>query len=651
MRVFCPSCGSPVDFRYDDSFVRVCDRCGSALARTDRGIDTIGQYADLAPAASGLRLGASGRWQGQPFVLSGRAEYAHPAGGSWEEWYIKLGDGRWGWLSHAHGRWALSFKVATSRALPTFEQIAPGMPLTLGAAPGVTLVVGERNLARLSGAEGELPFLSAPGAESRFADLSDERGRFATLDYGPRGESGEPDVYLGRETHLGELGLAAAEAAELPEATRAGQRLGCPNCGGSIELRVPGRSLVVTCPYCNSLLDCEGPLAILARSAEVDRGRLAIPLGAVGTLYGVEYTITGQLRRKATFPGGFVEWDEYLLFSPRGGYRWLVYAGGHFSFVSPLPPGAVRENGPLEAIYQGRTYKLFDRGVAEVTAVWGEFYWKVSVGETVATSDYVSPPAMLSQESSESEMHWSLGIYLPVQEVERIFQCKPFPDPRIEVAPNQPFAHRHWFGVTVVLAGLFLVCLVLRALMANEHPLYAGNFLPANGDGTLALGASSTPGGPMQVFFTPSFELSARSNVRVDLSMPLSNSWAFVSVDLVNEASGELRSYSAELSYYSGVEDGESWSEGSWSDTHVFGAGGSGAHVLRLELQTPSGGATGPLHVAVIENVLPFSQVLLAFLALAAPAGLLALLHLSFERKRWENSDFAPAGMGGESDD
>jgi len=44
--VGCPTCGAEVEFRYDDSFVRVCGHCRSAVVRTDRGVETLGQFAD-----------------------------------------------------------------------------------------------------------------------------------------------------------------------------------------------------------------------------------------------------------------------------------------------------------------------------------------------------------------------------------------------------------------------------------------------------------------------------------------------------------------------------------------------------------------------------------------------------------------------------
>jgi len=642
VRLFCPSCGAALEFRYDDSFVRVCASCHSAVARTDRGIDTLGQFADLAPSGSGLELGASGRYQGQPFVLAGRAEYAHPAGGSWEEWFIKLGDGRWGWLSHAEGRWAVLFRTAAARQLPAFEALAPGERLSLGQ--GVELAIGEHAVASARGAEGELPFLFRPGALVRFVDASDDQGRVATVDYGEHGASEGPELYLGRWVSPAELGLGVAEAAarRSAEPSRApagtGQRLACPNCGGSIELRVPGRSLSVACPYCGSLLDCEGPLSILARLAEVDAGRPAIPLGAVGRFEGVAYTVTGRLRRQAKYPGGVFDWEEYLLYAPDAGYRWLVNARGHYSFVTPLPPGAAIE-GDGGARYRGTSFKLFDRGRAEVTHVWGEFYWKVALGEAVDTADFIAPPAMLSRERSASELHWSLGVYLAREQVKAAFALPKSLEASDEVAANQPFRHMRWTGMAVSLAALLVACVAVRLVSADARQAYVGRF-PLEG-GVSDPSATAATTGSSYVFFSPPFELSGGRNVEVELELPLSNNWAYTSVDLIHEGSGALRTYGTELSYYFGVESGERWSEGSTSDTHLFSAGPAGSHVLRLEVQTPAPPGE-VLRVSVAENVFAAGQLGWLLLLLAVPTALLALAHGAFERWRWSNSDFAP---------
>ena len=51
MKVGCPSCGAEVEFRYDDSFVRVCGHCRSArenlcVAARFTGWDRDGGYAE-----------------------------------------------------------------------------------------------------------------------------------------------------------------------------------------------------------------------------------------------------------------------------------------------------------------------------------------------------------------------------------------------------------------------------------------------------------------------------------------------------------------------------------------------------------------------------------------------------------------------------
>ena len=136
------------------------------------------------------RCRTRGSWQGQSFVLTGRVEYAHPAGGSWEEWYLKLADGRWAWLSHAHGSWAITFQGAPAPGLPGYEQITPGMRLTLGAAPGVSLTVGERNAGILRAAEGELPFVPSLAALSRFVDSERRQGSLRDARLWPAGKRG-----------------------------------------------------------------------------------------------------------------------------------------------------------------------------------------------------------------------------------------------------------------------------------------------------------------------------------------------------------------------------------------------------------------------------------------------------------------------------
>src|SRR5256884_3399665 len=53
-------------------------------------------------------------------------------------------------------------------------------------------------------------------------------------------------------------------------------------------------------------------------------------------------------------------------------------------------------------------------------------------------------------------------------------------------------------------------------------------------------------------------------------SSPVDNSWLALDGDFVNEDTGLIQAFELPIEYYHGVEDGESWSEGSHSnDTYV----------------------------------------------------------------------------------
>jgi hypothetical protein len=654
VNVQCPTCGAAVEFRYDDSFVRVCDHCRAAVVRGDRGVETLGQIADLTPTASPLKLFSDGRYKGEGFMLVGRAQYKHPAGGIWDEWYAKMDDGRWGWLAEAQGRFYLTFETLGAGDPPRWDEVFPGATVQLEDDGLKLFTVGERGEAELVAAAGEIPFRFTQGAVSAFADLADGTGRFATIDYGEPSDDAADNsatIYIGRQVSLGDLGISGGESAMPARAIAAAGPLACPNCGAPVEIRAPDRSLRVVCGHCSSLLDCEGPLAVIETLAQVPKQTGTIPLGARGTFDGVTYTLIGRLQREASYPGGHVFlWDEHLLYEPSVGFRWLVEANGHWSFVTTVPPGAVQIDYHDTPEYEGTKFRLFDRTTVEVTEVWGELYWRVRAGERVDAADYVAPPAMLSRETTADEINWSLGVYKTHDEIEQAFGVKSLPG-KTGVAPNQPFKHRHITRVLGILAAAFLGVTCTRMMTADERIVL---------DATLALEAPPAEAIPPElqgsttvpmIVFTEPFTLAGHENVEVKLRVDVKDSWAFVTADLVNEATGEVESFEKEVAYYSGTEGGEYWSEGSPATTHMLPAVAAGSYILRLEVQQPMFGMRDTVDVRIRQDVFRWRHALYALLVFAIPGLLLALWKWSFERKRWSESDHAPTGLGSGGDD
>ncbi|MGZ6480400.1 MAG: DUF4178 domain-containing protein, partial [Bdellovibrionales bacterium] len=132
-------------------------------------------------------------------------------------------------------------------------------------------------------------------------------------------------------------------------------------------------------------------------------------------------------------------WDEYLLYNPMVGYRWLVVQNGHCNFVTPLKAPPIKsqaEIGVNNFTYNNQKYERYTDEPAIVQFVLGEFYWAVRIGETVRTVDFICPPHMLSFEITSSEIMASLGEYMPMDEVAAAFKLDNPPAP-FGVAPNQ----------------------------------------------------------------------------------------------------------------------------------------------------------------------------------------------------------------------
>jgi hypothetical protein len=459
----CPACGGPVEFQIGSAAVTICEFCNSAVARTDKKIEDYGKVADLVQTDSRLRRGLTGRFGKKPFTVVGRVQYAHPAGGVWDEWYLAFPGDRWGWLAYAQGKYILMFQrqLSSSIQLPEYDDLTAGRRVKLGDAE---FTVAEKGIATNASAEGDIPWAFHPGAQHRFVDLSGPDGTFATFEYGET-----PHAFVGKEISLDDLEIEGDDwqAEQSGQVDVAALLLNCPQCAGPLTLHAPDQSLRVTCPSCNSLLDASGgKLEYFDTIKSNEKLPILIPLGTQGTLQGDEYTVIGFLRRFALYAGKTYPWSEYLLYNSRLGFRWLVHNDRHWSFVEPVAIHDVRRD--MNSVeYQGATFRIYDRGTAYVRSVMGEFYWRVEAGEQVSTSDYIAPPRMLSFENSSSgnpssgessEVNVSLGTYLTTDEVEKAFGVKDLLRPW-GVGPIQP---RPSAGKGVFLAWpVFLVVLLV----------------------------------------------------------------------------------------------------------------------------------------------------------------------------------------------
>lgn len=646
----CPSCGAAVEFKSGQSIVVICEYCRSAVARTDRELKDLGKVAELVETGSPLDVGLRGKWNDVSFELTGRAQLGHEMGGQWDEWYATFSNGWLGWIAEAQGRFYITFQypIPEGTYVPTFDQLQLGQQV-YGLPWPTTLMVAETGRATALGAKGEIPYLLKPAETYYYADLSGVNGAFGTIDYNET----PPLIFLGQQVTLADLGITTTRAAEREERRVGAAQLGCPNCGGPLELRAPDKTERVTCPNCNSLLDVnQGQLRFL-KALEKPWFQPLIPLGTVGEVPEGKMTVIGAMARSVTIEGRQYFWSEYLLYQPQIGFRWLVHSDDHWNYVRAVPPGDVVETAK-SAEYRGKRYRIFQDAQARVEVVLGEFYWKVETGEQVRGVDFVKPPYMLSKEVSTvyitnpddakkskrvtGEINWSLGTYVPVQQIEKAFSVSGLPRPS-GIAPNQPYKHwwvyKYWvaFIVVLLLAGFLSIVFAGSTSQVFSQTVTLPP-LP-NADGT-------------QVFFSEPFELKGSRNIRIVGQSPVQNTWVYLEGDLINDETGVVQSFPINISYYQGVDGGEAWSEGGQSDSAYTSSMPGGRYVLRLEGQWEKWQQPAVVSVRVEQNVARGFNLLIALIVLTIGPVIMLVYHIGFERRRWAESMF---GGGNDSDD
>ena len=651
----CPACGATISFKIGSSIVVVCDYCHSVIARGDRALEDLGKVADIVDTGSPLDIGLTGVYQGVRFELTGRAQLGHEAGGVWDEWYAAFQDGRWGWLAEAQGKFYMTFE----QSLPEQSLIPPYAMLQLGepvSALSIPLSVAEKGQAEALGAKGEIPYKLVPGSQYLYADLSGPHGVFATLDYG----SQPPAIYIGREVPLAEFGFLS-HAPEREARRVESLQLSCPNCGGPLELRAPDSTKRVTCPNCGSLLDVsQGKLEFL--QALDPKIKPLIPIGTTGEFEQGQLMIIGFAVRSVEFEGVRYYWEEYLLYNPQIGFRWLVRSDDNWNFVEPVPPGDVQPTANARNVqYNGEVYRLYQDTIARVEHVAGEFYWEVTAGEQVRAADFIHPPFMLSKEVSLSdassggeapqepasqkgkrrrrkatvdtgEVNWSLGTFLRPAEVEKAFGTAGLPRTS-KIAPNQPFLHKKVYKYWgLLLLASFVVGIVTIAMGAHRK-VYEASFALE----PLKNAEDS------QVKFTDPFELKARQNIRVSAQAQVDNSWLEVQGDIIDANTNESVGFSLPVEYYHGVEDGEAWSEGDKTpSTYLSAPPTTGNYMLGLEVRWEKWQQPATVTVRVEQGYPHASYMFVTMVFLCViPVGV-AFYQLSFEKRRWADSDYSP---------
>jgi hypothetical protein len=571
--------------------------------------------AELPPDLSPLKVGTRGYWQGRSFTLIGRLRM-HWEDGSWTEWCADFGQGTIGWIAEAQGFYMVSF--AQSASLHQIDESPnAGQLLQINSE---TWRVSDVKSARCVAAEGELPMIAPPGWTRRGIDLIGPYGQFGSIEITEAGRS----FYAGEYASFTDLNFT--ELRRVPgweqdaEITRhQSHALNCPNCAAPVQIRAEGLTMAAICGSCATVLDTSTPtlreIGHVAKATLKIQPRLTI--GARGFLKNDLWEVIGFMRRKDRW----CSWDEYLLFNPWLGFRFLVSFNGHWSLVQVLPSHCT------DTTWNGESFQLFAREEVTTTDVLGEFYWRVKQGERALVSDHISPPRILTREVNQSlnEVSWSGGEYIDHEEIATAFKVR-LPAPT-GLLLNQPNPHRQrWHEVRTTFVFVLLAYLILQAAFLNLGTRQSVTSTQ------LAFQSKA----PDTTLVTQPFQLTGSSapiHISASSSLPL-ETYLGLKGSLVNADTQQTYPLALPLSNYA--------TGGQLQNEATLPAIPKGRYYLYFKPDSASTLNAATVRLSVARGGLFWSNFWIGLIAISLWPVWLMLRSSSFEKRRWMESDFNP---------
>ncbi|TPW21519.1 MAG: putative membrane protein [Elusimicrobia bacterium] len=449
--------------------------------------------------------------------------------------------------------------------------------------------------------------------------------------------------------------------------------MSCPGCGAPLETRdFDGRTQVDFCPSCFGVWYDLADLALSLELAEGRQGQRRCPRDGKAMVVGRLEGTKVEADRCLTCGGFYLDSGEVQklrealgvdkLVGEKGSVPPLPAPGASTAHPSPKPPKPRREkeqartpeprdssssSNPDEAqapvvLREGRHYRHFQTSWPKVTYVLGEFPWQARVGDEAKARDFIAPPFLLSQEVTDSDKTWSHGEYLEPAEVWAGFGLPGDPPERRSAGPAQPNPHdeswtflRVWGSLAGVAAVALFSFLAMRALnMEVLSQEYAVDLASPNPEHAFVTHEFNLPGGP--------------SSVRVDLETNVTNNWAFIRLALIDAETGTATHFEREVAYYYGSDDGESWSEGSRTDTVYLPKVPPGRYYMHVD---PEASASFTMRLIVTRDSPRILYLFVAMALLMLPFGWTWARHHTFEVGRWTESDHPMSSASDDEDD
>jgi len=411
-------------------------------------------------------------------------------------------------------------------------------------------------------------------------------------------------------------------------------KIQCPNCAQPTELTFQVNWKDFACPHCNTLFNKdEGGNPKQARFLPRLAGPLSLQIGQQGVLEDTLWEAGGICTKKlVNEPYG---WQEYTLYSAKGGVCFLSEYNGHWILAKEIEAGEKFSiEGNHGCNYRDDFFPPYHDSDFRTEYAAGIFDHPVP--EAGTAKDFVNPPYALLLEQIGQDTYAFDARHVSKEELTAAFPDIELPE-RVGQGMLQPF-HFNVLQFCAIWAGVGGIVLLCQLLLSGFYPTYKvlseHIFLPD----TVATVTHVTPSFACTGLLAP---------VQVSLSAPVNNSWAAVDFCLVNEETKEERYGSVEVAYYFGSDQDGSWTEGtSRPSIKICGVSPGPYHLVMQVSKEPNRPDLNALDYIVTARA-PTAANLLWSLGLLAVMMIAAFLwQAHFEKMRWMNSDFPPEEGG-----
>lgn len=398
----------------------------------------------------------------------------------------------------------------------------------------------------------------------------------------------------------------------------------CVTCDAPISL-YSEKSQLVTCEYCGEKLDCsQEELKALGKDNDENPGNFRFQLHQECTWEAVKYKVIARIRSADKWDGVIT---EYLLFHPFQGTKWIsIYDGEdelEFSISEPshtLP----RENafslseGKTLVTEDGEKWRWEEENKIYITYVDGALPWLAKIGDSHSEIELVNlknkKRSLCVEKSSSSEgsseLEYSVFKTVSNSVIYRAFGEESSTPKKSTSKKEIPKAFRIIMQLLSIAATIFFF---FSCFISDKERIATFNFTPSE---------VSTE------ILSPTFEVEQADTHKafeLEYIAGVDNSWLSLNIGVVSspesaekkqvytevlrkeeglptEQQTKLRHLAdVDISYYHGYSGGESWSEGSTSESQLLMFPEGGKYRIFLS------GVSGYAETALAKNSIPLT--------------------------------------------